>query len=235
MGLVRALVGASVFALCGSFEYRVDLEWDSKMSGLYARLFEDDDAGHGDLAQAPVVGMGMGRQLTYSYAPVLNVSTSRFGRMNYTYFSPPPFSFRESHNPWVVLGSDLSLYDASSTHLAGAYFFFDDESYDGDALLYPSAVDGIEGSFDDGSLCLVLKADPAMPKASWLNALRSVLYKAKESLTVKDRPNVHQRLVWISLEDAEGNRGDVFGINITLSTASTIITDRSGVTLRDKA
>ena len=74
-----------------------------------------------------------------------------------------------------------------------------------------------------------------MPKASWLNALRSVLYKAKESLTVKDRPNVHQRLVWISLEDAEGNRGDVFGINITLSTASTIITDRSGVTLRDKA
>ena len=235
MGLVRALVGASVFALCGSFEYRVDLEWDSKMSGLYARLFEDDDAGHGDLAQAPVVGMGMGRQLTYSYAPVLNVSTSRFGRMNYTYFSPPPFSFRESHNPWVVLGSDLTLYDASSTHLAGAYFFFDDESYDGDALLYPSAVDGIEGSFDDGSLCLVLKADPAMPKASWLNALRSVLYKAKESLTVKDRPNVDQRLVWISLEDAEGNRGDVFGINITLSTASTIITDRSGVTLRDKA
>ena len=235
MGLVRALVGASVFARCGSFEYRVDLEWDSKMSGLYARLFEDDDAGHGDLAQAPVVGMGMGRQLTYSYSPVLNVSTSRFGRMNYTYFSPPPFSFRESHNPWVVLGSDLTLYDASSTHLAGAYFFFDDESYDGDALLYPSAVDGIEGSFDDGSLCLVLKADPAMPKASWLSALRSVLYKAKESLTVKDRPNVHQRLVWISLEDAEGNRGDVFGINITLSTASTIITDRSGVTLRDKA
>ena len=35
-------------------------------------------------------------------------------------------------------------------------------------------------------------------------ALRTVRYKAKESLSVKDRPNVHTRLVWISAEDAEG-------------------------------
>ena len=40
-------------------------------------------------------------------------------------------------------------------------------------------------------------------------------------------PNVHQRLVWISLEDAEGNRGAAFAINITLSTASTVLTDRT--------
>ncbi len=38
---------------------------------------------------------------------------------------------------------------------------------------------------------------------------------------------MHQRLVWISLEDAEGNRGAAFAINITLSTASTVLTDRT--------
>ena len=225
MGLVRALVGASP-TRCGSFEYRVGLI--GLDVGVVRAALRDDDAGH-VTAQAPVVGMGMGRQLTWLLA-VLGLRPSRWAR--FFHFSPPPFSFRVT--AWVVLAA-VAATDARQPHLAGAYFFFDDESYDGDALLYPSSVDGIEGSFDDGSLCLVLKANPAMPKASWLSALRSVLYKAKESLTVKDRPNVHQRLVWISLEDAEGNRGDVFGINITLSTASTIITDRSGVTLRDKA
>ena len=54
-----------------------------------------------------------------------------------------------------------------------------------------------------------------------------MLYKASEALSVRDVPNVHQRLVWISLEDAEGNRGAAFAINITLSTASTVLTDRT--------
>ena len=42
-----------------------------------------------------------------------------------------------------------------------------------------------------------------------------------------DQPNVHTRLVWISLEDAEGNRGASFAINITLSTANRVLTERS--------
>ena len=58
-------------------------------------------------------------------------------------------------------------------------------------------------------------------------ALPTVRDKAKESLGVKARPNVHTRLVWISAEDAEGWRGEAFAINITLSTASTVLTDRT--------
>jgi len=167
------------------------------------------------------------RRLT---APKLNMTGVRLGRMNYTYFSPKPFSFRESANPWVILGSTLSVYDQSSADIAAAYFNFDDAYYDGDALFYAHVIDGIRGSFDEGSRALVLTGDAS--KASWQVALRSVLYKAKESLSKKDNPNTHQRLVWISLEDAEGNRGAAFGINITLQTANTIITDRVGVVMR---
>lgn len=57
--------------------------------------------------------------------------------------------------------------------------------------------------------------------------LRTILYKAKESLSRTDTPNVHTRLVWISLEDAEGNRGESYAINITLTTASMVLTDRT--------
>lgn len=162
--------------------------------------------------------------------PVLNMTGVRLGRMNYTYFSPKPFSFRESRNPWVLLGSTLTVYDKSSDTIAAAYFHFDPAHYDGDALFYNNAVAGIRGSYDHGSRALVLTG--AASKADWQLALRSVMYKAKESLSKKDDPNVHQRLVWISLEDDDGNRGASFGINITLQTANTIITDRNGAVMK---
>ena len=175
-----------------------------------------------------------GRRLAYSYAPKLNATTKR-GRLNYTYFSPAPFAYRDTANPWVSLGPDLTLYDASSADLKAAFFAFDGDSWDGDELRYPNAVTDIDGSYDPGSRTLVLWASPAQAKADWLAALRSVLYRAKASLSVKDRPNVHTRVVWISLLDVEGNRGGSFNVTIALKTATTIITDRSGVTLRDKA
>ena len=36
-----------------------------------------------------------GRRLAYSYAPKLNATTKR-GRLNYTYFSPAPFAYRDT-------------------------------------------------------------------------------------------------------------------------------------------
>ena len=58
-------------------------------------------------------------------------------------------------------------------------------------------------------------------------AFREATPSTRLTLRSSQVPNVHQRLVWISLEDAEGNRGAAFAINITLSTASTVLTDRT--------
>ena len=47
-----------------------------------------------------------------------------------------------------------------------------------------------------------------------------------------DRPNQHTRLVWLSLEDIEGNRGEAFAINITVRTANRVLTDNSATTVQ---
>jgi hypothetical protein len=65
------------------------------------------------------------------------------------------------------------------------------------------------------------------PVALFERALRTVRYKARESLSVTDTPNRHTRVVRIAAEDAEGWRGDAFAINVTVASASTVLTDRS--------
>lgn len=157
------------------------------------------------------------------------------GRMEYTYLSPRPFNFREHDNPWILLCGDIEIYDLSSSDLTAAFLHFDPATWKDDALRYPGTVPEVHGSYDERSRTMTLEATGGELRrhnreakiTHFRDALRTVLYKASEALSVRDVPNVHQRLVWISLEDAEGNRGAAFAINITLSTASTVLTDRT--------
>mmetsp|Transcript_18644 Transcript_18644/g.49422 ORF Transcript_18644/g.49422 Transcript_18644/m.49422 type:complete len:271 (-) Transcript_18644:944-1756(-) len=214
------------------------------------------------------------------------------GRMQYTYLSPRPFNFREHDNPWILLCGDIEIYDLSSSDLTAAFLHFDPATWKDDALRYPGTVPEVHGSYDERSRTMTLEATGGELRrhnreakiTHFRDALRTVLYKASEALSVRDVgvrcciclrfvaqrrrrhasrgrgvgdgvgaapslcrrarvreatpstrltlrssqvPNVHQRLVWISLEDAEGNRGAAFAINITLSTASTVLTDRT--------
>jgi hypothetical protein len=157
------------------------------------------------------------------------------GRMEYTYLSPRPFNFREHDNPWTLLCGDIEIYDLSSSDLTAAFLHFDPATWKDDALRYPGTVPEVHGSYDERSRTMTLEATGGELRrhnreakiTHFRDALRTVLYKASEALSVRDVPNVHQRLVWISLEDAEGNRGAAFAINITLSTASTVLTDRT--------
>ena len=164
------------------------------------------------------------------------------GRLRYTYLDSY-FNFREHANAWRPLCPSVMIHDSSSTELSKVYVHFDPAYYDDDELRYPGEIPQVRGAYDDASRMMVLSASEGRPCGSpsdhacggfraasvrhFEAALRTVRYKAKESLSVKDRPNVHTRLVWISAEDAEGWRGEAFAINITLSTASTVLTDRT--------
>ena len=183
---------------------------------------------------------------TVRSTPVINSTAmapgSGQGRLRYTYIDSH-FNFREHANAWRPLCPSVMIHDSSSTELSKVYVHFDPAYYDDDELRYPGEIPQVRGSYDDASRTMVLSASEGKPCGSpsdracggfraasvrhFEAALRTVRYKAKESLSVKDRPNVHTRLVWISAEDAEGWRGEAFAINITLSTASTVLTDRT--------
>ena len=87
--------------------------------------------------------------------------------MNYTYFSPFPFNFREHDNIWKRLCPDVMIHDTSSTALAKIFIHFDERYYDDDLLRYvPGVVPNVVGSFDRKTRTLVLSAARGKPWAT---------------------------------------------------------------------
>ena len=128
----------------------------------------------------------------------------------------------------------LTLNDTNDKTMQLAYLVFDKDTYSADLLAYPeaTAVEGIVGSFDARTGTMWLEG--VAPIMRWQYALRTVVYKAREGLSLKDRPNEHWRGVTIGVVDANGDLRTSRRV-IHLKTARTTITMRAPVTRHSTA
>ncbi|KAJ1452083.1 hypothetical protein M885DRAFT_620237 [Pelagophyceae sp. CCMP2097] len=155
-------------------------------------------------------------------APRLN---STADSIDYKYVSPNPYSWRYLGNPWILLCPLLKINDTSSGTLSEAYITFDPASYDGDSLRYVTRFGGIEGYFDPDAGLMSFHGGGTV--AAWQQALRTVSYKAKPTLSVRDHPNEHSRRANITVVDGTDLKSLEFDVHVRLTSAHVVISDKS--------
>ena len=143
----------------------------------------------------------------------------------YYYYSPRPYAFRESENLWLPVLPLVRLNDTDSYVLTSAYLRFSEDSYHDDTLLYAPEVSDITGFWDTKVGTLTMIGAQTVPY--WQAALRSVLYRASNTLSLKQRPNRHNRYLTVEIVDGSGRTSRATQ-HIILETARTVITDRNG-------
>uniref|UniRef100_A0A7S3NPF6 Uncharacterized protein n=1 Tax=Aureoumbra lagunensis TaxID=44058 RepID=A0A7S3NPF6_9STRA len=154
-------------------------------------------------------------------SPMINGTNHTFV---YYYYSPRPYAFRTSKNNWLPVLKMLTLNDSDSPLLSTAYLTFDVETFNEDILQYESESSGINGYFD--AVTGVLSMFGTSTVAVWQSALRNVLYRASNKLSLKQRPNQHDRFITIEVYDSSGLRDKAIQ-HLRLKTARTVITSKN--------
>jgi len=143
----------------------------------------------------------------------------------YYYYSPRPYAFRESENLWVPAFPLLTLNDTDSFMLSSAALSFDATTYDGDELQYVSSSKEILAAWNAKTGTLAMIGSQTVPY--WEAALRSVQYRASNTLSLTQRPNRHDRYLTLEVVDSSGRSARTTQ-HIFLETARTVITERTG-------
>lgn len=150
------------------------------------------------------------------------------GTTVYYYYSPRPYSFRVHRNPWIKLLPWLIITDRDSSNLGFASVVLDQGTSGEDKLYYPNTVPNIVGYYSKGGSVVGLFGSATVQE--YETALRSLEYRASNSLSLKQRPNQHSRTAILKVADLDDNAATSTS-HILVKTARTCISDVNPVRL----
>lgn len=161
--------------------------------------------------------------------PVINGTN---GTLVYYYYSPRPYAFRRDNNVWVTLFPKLALNDSDSPYLGFAQVVIELDTFDDDRLRFPDHVNldrrGLTAYYALNGAVAVLFGTSTVE--NYQSALRSLRYRASETLSLKQRPNSHERSLTLTVVDADDNAASAT-TRILVKTARTCINHHNPVTL----
>lgn len=150
------------------------------------------------------------------------------GTIVYYYYSPRPYAFRVHRNQWIKLLPWLVITDTDSASLGFASVALDHGASGADKLYYPNRVPSIVGYYSKGGSVVGLFGSATVQE--YQTALRSLEYRASNSLSLKQRPNQHSRTAILTVVDLDDNAVTSTS-HMLIKTARTCITDVNPVRL----